>query len=68
MQVKGPFKFSYLHSITSNIEKNAERAKNIIKEYKPLFKNKEEYLAYCDTLACSGDRIEYSDKEAKIRL
>ncbi|MBQ7236721.1 MAG: amidohydrolase [Clostridia bacterium] len=50
------------------LEKNAERAKNIIKEYKPLFKNKEEYLAYCDTLACSGDRIEYSDKEAKIRL
>ncbi len=50
------------------LEKNAERAKNIIKEYKPLFKNKEEYLTYCDSLCSSGNRIEYSDKEVKIRL
>lgn len=47
---------------------NASRAKDIIKNFKPNFKNKDEYLAYCDSLACSGDRIIYGKNEAKIRL
>lgn len=48
---------------------NAERAKKIIKEFKPLFASKQEYFDYIDNLASSGERIEYLDeKNAKIRL
>lgn len=43
------------------LENDAERAKKIIEEFKPQFATKEEYLSYMDSLACSGDRIEYSD-------
>ncbi|MBR1967910.1 MAG: amidohydrolase [Clostridia bacterium] len=47
---------------------NASRAKDIIKNFQPNFKNKDEYLEYCDSLACSGDRIIYGENETKIRL
>ena len=47
---------------------NGIRAKDIIKNFQPNFKNKDEYLAYCDSLACSGDRIIYGENETKIRL
>ncbi len=47
---------------------NGSRAKDIIKNFQPNFKNKDEYLAYCDSLACSGDRITYGENEVKIRL
>ena len=50
------------------LQNGGERAKQIVKDYKPVFKSKEEYLEYCDSLCSSGNRIEYSEKEAKIRL
>ena len=50
------------------LKDDAERATKIIKEFKPLFKNKEEYFAYWDSFACSGDRIEISDNEVRIKL
>ena len=52
------------------LEEDARRAKQVIREYQPLFASKEEYLAYMDSLACSGDRICYSEdgKEASVRL
>ncbi len=37
------------------------RAKEIIKNFKPLFPSKEAYLEYLDSLWCSGDRITYHD-------
>ena len=43
------------------LENGAERAKNIINEYKPLFASKEEYLAYVDSLNSNGDRITYRE-------
>lgn len=47
----------------------ASRAKNVLDEFKPLFKNKEEFLAYQDSIESSGDRIEYLENgEARIKL
>ena len=47
----------------------AARAKNVLDEFKPLFKNKEEFLAYQDSIESSGDRIEYLENgEARIKL
>ena len=43
------------------LENNAERAKKIIQDYKPLFPSKEEFLKFQDSLNVSGDRIIYRD-------
>lgn len=50
------------------LKDNAERAKKIISEFKPLFSSKEEYLNYCDSLTNTGDRIVYKDGKAEITL
>lgn len=48
---------------------DAKRAKQIIAEYEPPFASKEDYLAFMDSLAVSGDRIDYSDENvAKVNL
>ena len=47
-----------LHILLSN---GADRAKKVIAEFKPMFESKEAYLAYMDSLNCSGDRIVYAD-------
>ena len=41
----------------------AKRAKKVVEEYKPLFRSKEEYLTYVDTLNKTGDRIVYNENE-----
>ena len=46
----------------------AERAKNIIAECKPPFASVKEFLDFQDGLNDSGDRIEYSENEVKVRL
>ena len=46
----------------------AARAKKIIEEFKPQFASKEEYLEFVDRLNSSGDRIEYADDVAKVKL
>ncbi|MBE6593095.1 MAG: amidohydrolase [Ruminococcaceae bacterium] len=46
----------------------AARAKEIISEFKPRFASKEEFLKYQDALNCSGDRINYLDGKAEVRL
>lgn len=51
------------------LENNAERAKQIIADYKPQFASKEDYLSYVDSLNDSGDRIQYhEDGTAEVRL
>jgi hypothetical protein len=45
----------------------AKRALEIVKNFKPLF-TKEEFLAYQDSVNRSGDRISYTDNEAKVSL
>ena len=55
-----------LHLLLAN---NAIRAQNIISEFKPVYKNKEAYFAYIDSLYSSGERITYKDDgTAEIRL
>ena len=46
----------------------AERAKKIVADYKPLFASKEEYIAHMDSLNSAGDRIEYTESGAKVKL
>jgi len=46
----------------------AKRAREIIDNFEPQFKSKEEYFEYVDTLNSSGDRIEYSDGRAIVKL
>lgn len=41
----------------------AERAKEIVKTFKPMFASKEEFLAFQDSLSCSGDRITYNEDD-----
>lgn len=43
------------------LENGAERAKQIIADFKPMFASKEEYLSYVDSLSASGDRIVYKE-------
>ena len=47
----------------------AKRAEKIVREFKPMFDSKEAYLAYMDSLNCSGDRIVYGeDGVAQVNL
>jgi amidohydrolase len=51
------------------LENGAERAKQILADFKPKFATKEEFLAYQDSLNDSGDRITYCENGvAEIRL
>ena len=50
------------------LENGAERAKSVLENFKPQFATKEEFLAYKDSLECSGDRIIYSEDKAEVRL
>lgn len=47
----------------------AERAKEVMQNFKPQFSSKEEFLAYQDAISTTGDRITYhEDRNATIRL
>ncbi|MBQ8893869.1 MAG: amidohydrolase [Clostridia bacterium] len=50
------------------LKDGAARAKEIIEGFEPLFASKEEYFAYVDEMACSGDRIVYGGGKAEIKL
>ncbi len=50
------------------LENGGARAKKIKAEYQPRFASKEEYLAFCDSLVSSGDRIVYEERSATIKL
>jgi hypothetical protein len=54
-----------LYILLSN---GGERAKKIIADYKPPFATFKEYLDYMDSLNSSGDRIEYRDGQAIVKL
>lgn len=46
----------------------AERAKDILADFKPKFASAKEFLDYQDSLNDSGDRITYKDGEAVVRI
>lgn len=51
------------------LSNNAEIAKKVIAESKPLFSSKEEYLSYIDAINSKGDRITYNeDGTATLKL
>lgn len=51
------------------LQDDAKRAKDIIENFKPMFRSKEEYFKYIDTFWSDGDRIIYKDNgTAEIRL
>lgn len=55
-----------LHMLLSD---NAERAKKIKAEFKPMFNSPKEYLDYVDKINASGDRIIYGeDGIAKVNI
>ena len=47
---------------------NARRAKEIVADFKPTFKSKEEYFSVIDSINRSGDRIVYTDDGCEISL
>jgi metal-dependent amidase/aminoacylase/carboxypeptidase family protein len=49
------------------LEKDGARAKKILEDFRPQY-TKEEFLALQDSLNDRGDRIEYSEEGARIRL
>lgn len=59
------FQLGMLYCLLSD---GAKCAKKIIKDFKPQFKSREEYLRFVDTLNSSGDRIEYLDGEARVNI
>lgn len=50
------------------LSNGAERAKQVIAEYKPLFISKEAYLNYIDGLNKDGDRIVYNEDETAAEI
>ena len=54
--------------LTLLLQNGGERAKRIVEEYKPQFPSAKEFLEYQDSLNDSGNRIEYKDGEAVVRL
>lgn len=50
------------------LENGAEEAKRVMAAYKPHFASAKEYLAYVDTIRSSGDRIEYTEDGAQVRV
>lgn len=51
------------------LQDGGERARGIIDAYEPQFASKEEFLAFMDALADSGDRIVYRDDDvAEVRI
>ncbi len=54
--------------LRSLLENNAARAKEIIDNYKPMFKTKDEYFAFIDNIYSSGERITYTDGSATVKL
>jgi amidohydrolase len=54
--------------LTLLLQNGGERAKKIVEEYKPQFPSAKAFLDYQDSLNDEGDRIDYKDSEAVIRL
>lgn len=57
-----------LKMIEMLLENGATVAREIVLGYKPEFASREEYFKYVDKFISKGNRIEYSEKEAKIKL
>ena len=55
--------------MTLLLQNNAERAKQIIADFGPMFASKEEFFEYVNSLCSAGERIAYNDDgTASVRL
>ncbi len=54
--------------LTLLLSNHAERAKNVIDQYDAPFKSRQEYCEYLDSVFTFGDRIDYTNDRALIRL
>lgn len=54
--------------LTLLLQNGGERARKIVEAYKPQFPSAKAFLDYQDSLNDEGDRIDYKDGEAVIRL
>ncbi len=50
------------------LKDGGKKAREIIDNYTPMFKTKEDYFKYLETFKSSGNRIEYSDDNATVKL
>jgi hypothetical protein len=50
------------------LEDGAALAKRIVDEYEAPFESAKAFLDYQDSIACSGDRITYTECGAEIKL
>lgn len=50
------------------LENNAARAREILDHFTPQFASAADYLAYLDAINNSGNRIEYTEDGARVRL
>ena len=50
------------------LKDDAKRAKLIVDEFEPMFKTKEEFFSYIDSLESTGDRITYKDGGAEVKI
>ena len=57
-----------LEMLTVLLENDGEKAKEVIQNYTPMFESKEKYFEYIDAFEKDGDRIEYKDGTANVRL
>lgn len=54
--------------LTLLLENSGEKAKEVIANYTPVFKSKQEYFAYCDSISQAGDRIKYNVDKIEIEV
>ena len=51
------------------LSNNAERASRVVEEANLLFRNKQDYFSFLDTMECYGDRITYLEEDTvKLKL
>lgn len=50
------------------LKDGGNKAKEIVKNYKPMFNSKAEFLDYQDSISSKGDRIVYNDDKVEIKL
>ena len=50
------------------LKDGATRAKQMLKNFTPMFKSKEDYLDYISSFNCEGDRITYNGDKAEVKL
>ena len=50
------------------LSNNGERAKKIIEKFTPVFASKDEFFKYIEEFNCDGDRIEYTEDGAVVKL